>query len=179
MNGLGLGCARVIVACCAVVCTYMSADCMYASVCLSICYLLRVLFLHLSFVLAITKLSAGTAQVLHRLPAQVQGAEYLWYLHPAEQPSFGPGRSTTVLGCRRVPCREARLRCGRGEVRGAWRRSGRFLFFRGYGGPLKAFFCSGYFFSAKLSATRCSAMEATGETAPLGPALGSGGLGLG
>eukprot|EP00962_Isochrysis_galbana_P049222 scaffold20755_cov136-Isochrysis_galbana.AAC.5 len=33
--------------------------------------------------------------------------------------------------------------------------------------------------SAKLSATRCSAMEATGETAPLGPALGSGGLGLG
>jgi hypothetical protein len=84
VNGLGLGCAGD---CCAVVCTYMSADCMYASVCLSICYLLRVLFLHLSFVLAITKLSAGTAQVLHRLPAQVQGAEYLWYLHPAEQPS--------------------------------------------------------------------------------------------
>ena len=49
----------------------------------------------------------------------------------------------------------------------------------GYGGPFKAFFGSGYFFSAKLSATRCSAMEATGETAPLGPALGSGGLGLG
>eukprot|EP00962_Isochrysis_galbana_P010479 scaffold2892_cov112-Isochrysis_galbana.AAC.1 len=23
---------------------------------------------------------------------------------------FGPGRSTTVLGCRRVPCRKARLR---------------------------------------------------------------------
>src|SRR6056297_2518923 len=49
----------------------------------------------------------------------------------------------------------------------------------GYGGPFKAFFGSGYFFSAKLSATRCSAMEATGETAPLEPALGSGGLGLG
>eukprot|EP00962_Isochrysis_galbana_P052611 scaffold24102_cov153-Isochrysis_galbana.AAC.1 len=27
--------------------------------------------------------------------------------------------------CRREPCREARLRCGRGEVRGVWRRSGR------------------------------------------------------
>jgi len=91
VNGLGLGCAGD---CCAVVCTYMSADCMYASVCLSICYLLRVLFLHLSFVLAITKLSAGTAQVLHRLPAQVQGAEYLWYLHPAEQPSLARERAS-------------------------------------------------------------------------------------
>eukprot|EP00962_Isochrysis_galbana_P010134 scaffold2806_cov135-Isochrysis_galbana.AAC.5 len=27
--------------------------------------------------------------------------------------------------CRRVPCRKARLRYGRGEVRGVWRRSGR------------------------------------------------------
>eukprot|EP00962_Isochrysis_galbana_P041546 scaffold15278_cov129-Isochrysis_galbana.AAC.3 len=45
------------------------------------------------------------------------------------------------------------------------------------GGLLKHFLAPVTFlFSAKLSATRCSAMEATGETAPLGPALGSGGL---
>jgi hypothetical protein len=51
--------------------------------------------------------------------------------------------------------------------------------------PFESIYLLGYFFPAKLSATRCSAMEATGETcvrAPLGhgaPDIGDGGLGLG
>eukprot|EP00962_Isochrysis_galbana_P017968 scaffold5173_cov125-Isochrysis_galbana.AAC.13 len=43
--------------------------------------------------------------------------------HPQPRLGFGPGRSTTVLGCRRVPCRKAGLRCGRGQVLVVWRRS--------------------------------------------------------
>eukprot|EP00962_Isochrysis_galbana_P000055 scaffold18_cov111-Isochrysis_galbana.AAC.10 len=52
-----------------------------------------------------------------------QGSHPCKNSHPQPRLGFGPGRSTTVLGCRRVPCREARLRCGRGQVRVVWRRS--------------------------------------------------------
>ena len=34
-----------------------------------------------------------------------------------------PHRHTYYTQCRRVPCVKARLRCGRGQVRGVWRRS--------------------------------------------------------
>eukprot|EP00962_Isochrysis_galbana_P012663 scaffold3587_cov109-Isochrysis_galbana.AAC.9 len=54
-----------------------------------------------------------------------QGSHPCKNSHPQPRLDFGPGWSTTVLGCWRVPCREARPRCGRGEVRGVWRRSGR------------------------------------------------------
>eukprot|EP00962_Isochrysis_galbana_P032275 scaffold10576_cov115-Isochrysis_galbana.AAC.10 len=54
-----------------------------------------------------------------------QGSHPCKNSHPQPRLDLGPGWSTTVLGCRRVPCRKARLRYGRGEVRDVWRRSDR------------------------------------------------------
>eukprot|EP00962_Isochrysis_galbana_P039526 scaffold14172_cov85-Isochrysis_galbana.AAC.1 len=49
--------------------------------------------------------------------ARTRTRSHVWALD-----QVGP-RPSSVLGCRRVPCREARLRCGRGQVRVVWRRA--------------------------------------------------------
>eukprot|EP00962_Isochrysis_galbana_P020014 scaffold5849_cov101-Isochrysis_galbana.AAC.1 len=42
-------------------------------------------------------------------------------LRPPPSAAGSVGRAGQA--CRRVPCEKARLRCGRGQVRGVWRRS--------------------------------------------------------